>query len=377
VVAAATLYGTFVYIRVSAGPKADTLNALGQQQGLSLQPKTGGTWRPLAGSLDGVVVLGMHRSGTSMATGLLQKMGLHLGEEDDLLGAQEGENDKGFFERLQVVVQNDDLMQEQDVNWSLNVFKYDHLLALVSELKRAPMCQNYSRSARRTPHPHHFHFHAPPPIQEHALTNKVDFSLGRTALAYFNDPVNQPWAVKDPRLCFTLRFWLPFWRTPPAVLFVYRHPVEVAKSLIRRGSGFGLPRALYLWIAYNRLAIQNSQGLCRVATSYAALIQDGADTLAMIYEQLRGCGVDVPRMATTKDIKSFIDPSLHHHMQNHAEECHPTTPKLWRSEAATDHEQGRQNEAFARAIRVYCAMEDGSAFNPSFKWEDLDDRPPQ
>ena len=224
--------------------------------------------------------------------------------------------------------------------------------------------------------PHSKHSLVPPP-QEHALTGKVDFSLGRDALAYFNDPANQPWAVKDPRLCFTLRFWLPFWRTPPAVLFVYRHPVEVAKSLIQRGGGLELPRALYLWIAYNRLAIQNSQGLCRVVTSDAALIRDGAGTLGMIYEQLRGCGVDVPRMATTEAIKKFIDPSLHHHKQNHAEDCHPTAPKLWKSEAASDHERARQNEAYAHALRVYCTMEDGSVFSPSFEWEDLGDTPPQ
>jgi len=193
--------------------------------------------------------------------------------------------------------------------------------------------------------PHFFHFHAPP-IQEHALTSKVDLSLGRDALAYFNDPVNQPWAVKDPRLCFTLRFWLPFWRTPPSVLFVYRHPIEVARFLIQRGKGFELPRALYLWIAYNRLAIQNSQGLCRVVISDAALIQDGAGTLGMIYEQLRGCGVDVPRMATTGAIENFIDPSLHHHKQNHAEECHPTAPKLWKSQAASDQGFYKRTQVF-------------------------------
>jgi hypothetical protein len=38
--------------------------------------------------LEGVVVLGMHRSGTSMATGLLGRMGLRLGEPWQLLGPQ-------------------------------------------------------------------------------------------------------------------------------------------------------------------------------------------------------------------------------------------------------------------------------------------------
>lgn len=131
VLLAFVLYGAFVYTRDSAGHAA--IDARGQRQSLNLQPKAGGMWQPTPGSIDGVVVLGMHRSGTSMVTGLLQEMGFHLGEPDDILGAREGENDKGFFERLQVVVQNDKLMKEQDVNWSLNIFNFNHLLALVGE----------------------------------------------------------------------------------------------------------------------------------------------------------------------------------------------------------------------------------------------------
>ena len=139
-VVAAVLLGGLVYInsaRGGAGHEAAALDALGQQA-LNLQAKTGGSWKQIPGSVEGVVVLGMHRSGTSMLTGLLEEMGLRLGEPDDLLRAKEGENDKGFFERHQIVVQNDDLMQEQDVNWSLNLFHFDHLLALVSRRSKHP-----------------------------------------------------------------------------------------------------------------------------------------------------------------------------------------------------------------------------------------------
>lgn len=103
----------------------------------------------------------------------------------------------------------------------------------------------------------------------------------RTRCLGFNDPANQPWALKDPRLCVTLKFWLPFWTKPPSILFVYRHPVEVALSLSRLNETGGA-RGMYMWIAHNRLAIQNSQGLCRVVTSDADLIQDGPGTLYMV-----------------------------------------------------------------------------------------------
>lgn len=135
-------YGGLVYI-FSFRDSTDGDHALGQQAlSIRAEPDTkatmGGTWKPVAGDVDGVVVLGMHRLGTSMVTGLLQAMGLSLGEPGTLLRGKEGENDKGFFERLQVVIQNDELMEEQDVNWALNLFKFDHLLALVRGKKRHP-----------------------------------------------------------------------------------------------------------------------------------------------------------------------------------------------------------------------------------------------
>jgi hypothetical protein len=44
---------------------------------------------------------------------------------------QPGENDKGFFEKLEVIHENDNLMKLQNVNWALNVQRFNHLTALV------------------------------------------------------------------------------------------------------------------------------------------------------------------------------------------------------------------------------------------------------
>lgn len=187
-------YGAVIYLFHQHGPSPATPTLRGQQLDAANAAEAAAAVTPHnpPGSVDGVVVLGMHRSGTSMITGLLQRMGLELGGPGTLLGAVKGENDKGFFERIQVINQNDQLMKEQGVNWSLGVFRFDHLEAI-----RA------------------------------ALSDKRLFAEGMAALAFYNDPANAPWAVKDPRLCFTLKFWMAFWKTPPAVLIVYRHPLEV------------------------------------------------------------------------------------------------------------------------------------------------------
>src|SRR5882724_9597278 len=47
-----------------------------------------------------IVVLGMHRSGTSAMTRALQAMGVELGSR--LMPPVEGENDKGFWEDLEL-----------------------------------------------------------------------------------------------------------------------------------------------------------------------------------------------------------------------------------------------------------------------------------
>ena len=49
-----------------------------------------------------LIILGMHRSGTSMVTRLVNMMGAYFGPEGVSLGAND-ENPKGFWERRDVL----------------------------------------------------------------------------------------------------------------------------------------------------------------------------------------------------------------------------------------------------------------------------------
>jgi Uncharacterized protein conserved in bacteria len=76
----------------------------------------------------GFVVLGMHRSGTSMLSGLLvDGFGYQVGAP---LIQPSFDNERGFFELLPAVLQNDEFMYNQNVNWAANVGKYDYKRAL-------------------------------------------------------------------------------------------------------------------------------------------------------------------------------------------------------------------------------------------------------
>ena len=63
-----------------------------------------------------VAIVGMHRSGTSMVAKLLQQAGLNLGDEADLMPPAE-ENPEGFYEHLEFVRLNDEVLNVAGAGW--------------------------------------------------------------------------------------------------------------------------------------------------------------------------------------------------------------------------------------------------------------------
>ena len=184
----------------------------------------------------GVIVLGMHRSGTSILGGLLNKMGLKTGGP---LIRPNTDNEKGFFERIDVVLQNDNFLSRQNSYYGLNLYKYSPLLGL--------------KSFFTDPKPNFF-------------------NEGKRGLAFLNDPNNYPWMLKDPRLCVTFRTWLPLLNFVPAIIFTYRHPYDVAMSLHTRYEKYKIARGLKLWYIHNKMAIKQSADMCRVVTAHSRYI---------------------------------------------------------------------------------------------------------
>ena len=63
-----------------------------------------------------IVILGMHRSGTSMVARALATAGLYVGEQGELLSDQE-DNPNGFWERKDVVSLNDEMLHNCGYSW--------------------------------------------------------------------------------------------------------------------------------------------------------------------------------------------------------------------------------------------------------------------
>lgn len=294
----------------------------------------------------GVIVLGMHRSGTSMLSGLLvDGCGYHVG--GPLIKAGPA-NPKGFFELLPAVLQNDAFMEKQRVGWNYGVAKYDN-----------------EKARKQYQH------------------GKVLFKRGQKALRFLNNEKSVPYLQKDPRMCLTLPTWLPLLDKEPAVLFTYRHPLEVAMSLKKRETNFGLEHALRLWSIYNMRAIQNSQNLCRVLTSNNAVLRNPRFEVQRISDELTSkCGVTAPPRRLSQDVVSeFVDPELQQQKLKR-EQQESTERKViadyegclvyeYKSAYKSGRRHDREMNMYRKAMKIYCDLESGKAYDVDYKWPDL------
>lgn len=293
----------------------------------------------------GFMILGMHRSGTSMLGGLLHRSaGYIVGEP--LIGGS-FDNEKGFYERIDIVLQNDEFMERQKVWWSSNVINYDWEQALRDKESGA-----------------------------------VTFNEGNRGLPFLNDPNNAPWMQKDPRMCITLKTWLKLMNNEPAIVFTYRHPMEVALSINKRDDSIAVETGLRLWIVYNMRAIQNSRGLCIVKSSNDAILADPLNEVQRISDELTSkCAVPAPpNRIKQEEIDEFISPALQHNkkkvnMENEVIKTYNDGKCVVHSyiskEEEGSHEFEREHKLYHKAMKIYCDFQSGVAYEEDYLWSEL------
>jgi hypothetical protein len=199
-----------------------------------------------ASSPDGVcvVVLGMHRSATSLVTRLLSLMGLEL----PLTVMPPGfGNPAGFWEPQPVADANEALLGELGSawdDWAPIDFKSDvierHIPILASVLQK-------------------------------------EF------------PGVAPGVLKDPRLCRLLRVWRPAFEKAgkrPLYILPTRNPLEVADSLARR-NGFDRTNGILLWCAHVLDAERDTRSRPRAFLNIDDLYDHGIGALERVETFLR------------------------------------------------------------------------------------------
>ena len=220
----------------------------------------------------GVFVLGMHRSGTSLATRLASLLGLSLGQ-GPLVPPTDG-NPRGHWESAVLRDVNEGLLVRLGGNWA-----------------------------------------GPPPLDdnwEHDARVDAARADARAAFARVYGPAPRLWVWKDPRNCITLPFWEQALDVEPVVLLVHRNPLEVVDSLGRRDE-FSKVVSLALWERYVRDSLRNSDGHPVHVSSADEVLGDPAAWATQVREVLVSHGWDLP--ARPGDREAFVravDSGLRH-----------------------------------------------------------------
>jgi hypothetical protein len=230
--------------------------------------------RPPRGGSKGVLILGMHRSGTSAITGLVSLLGPELGDRDDLMPPNEA-NQKGYWESTSLTEFQESLLEKLGGEWA-----------------------------------------APPAIapgweDDWRLVRRVGLAR-RTFHAVYAEA--REWLWKDPRTTLLLPFWQRALRFDPIVVGIFRDPVEVAGSLAAR-DGFAKERAFSLWEAYNRALLTNARGLPTFIVAYEDLVNDPVAVGRELADFLGAQGLTV-RWPGDAELRSCVDVGLRHNVRS-------------------------------------------------------------
>ncbi|MGO9419776.1 sulfotransferase family protein [Roseiarcus sp.] len=216
-----------------------------------------------------VVVLGMHRSGTSSVAGALVRLG---GCAPRHLLPASPDNAHGFWESTVVIALNEEVLAAGGSGWK--------------DWRRFDISRVGSADLR-------------------AFRNRA-----RSILLKEFGGAGIP-VIKDPRMCRLMRFWQPVFedvRWAPQVVLPIRSPLEVAWSL-RRRDGLGVGAGCLLWLRHVFDAEADTRGMRRAVVDWSSFLDDWPTALGAVLDRL-----DVPFArcgdGTFSDIENFLSPDL-------------------------------------------------------------------
>ncbi len=223
----------------------------------------------VAGS-SALIVVGMHRSGTSAFTAALSRIGFDLGRE---LLSPSDDNPHGFWENTRFVRLHEDLLAELGTSWD-------------------------------DPRP------LPGDWLDRTISGGYLDRLRDLVVQEFSD--SRRWAVKDPRICRVLPLWtqaLASLRVRAAYVNVVRHPSEVAASLHAR-NGWGGSIGEMLWLRYVLESVSAIEKERRTVVTYDQLLHDPVSSLGKVIGDLALGEIPVPMLHS---LRAQFYPEERHH----------------------------------------------------------------
>jgi hypothetical protein len=242
-----------------------------------------------------ILVLGMHRSGTSLLGSLLNSIGIPLPGE---LITGDIHNPEGYFERCDITEQHETLLLELGHWWPSQQGVLDLPLTWLSHPATAACAVRIRRA-----------------LQEESARQPG------------------PWAIKDPRSSLLL----PLWRhvcaelgLPLRLALSLRDPSEVSASLLRRDrkpAGMTPWRTQQLWWRHYSQVILESHGLPLQVVHYSRWFEGSSAASEQLRRLARFCGAAPPSAEQERQALARIRPehrrSLHSRLR-----LIPTHPQL-------------------------------------------------
>ena len=181
--------------------------------------------------IPGAYVLGMHRSGTSVVSGVVDRLGLDGGPRESMLVADQFNSD-GYWEQTPLI------------EW------HDEVLQYLGGWASAP----------------------PAPLDDAKRRETVErFSDGPDALV--QRLYSRPWFMKDPRQCLLLWLWTDARPDHDLAVITIRRPEGVADSL-RRRNRYPLALGHALWERYCHDLLEAIDGRPCIILRYEDLLAD-------------------------------------------------------------------------------------------------------
>lgn len=219
-----------------------------------------------------VVVLGMHRSGTSALAGVLHLLGCDAPAKQM---KPSKDNEKGYFEAESVYGLHTELLNSAGSSWD------DWL----------PMNPGWFKSGRVE----EFHDRALDLVKQEFGTSRL-------------------FVLKDPRICRLVPFWEDVLKesdAAPRYVMTHRNPLEVAASLAQR-DGMDTGTGMLIWLRHVLDGEAATRGKTRCFVNFASLLGNWAGAMTRIQDAL---DLSFPRFSVgvTSEVEAFLDKKLRHH----------------------------------------------------------------
>jgi len=225
----------------------------------------------------GIIVAGMHRSGTSAATRVINLHGADIAS--DLMPPAPGNNEMGFWESETVRTIHDRLLQALDSSWD------------------DPM-----------PLPEHWIDGAAAQLARRELGEELHKQFADSAL----------FVVKDPRVTRLLPLWLNIFdelAVKPIVVIPFRNPWEIALSLQRRDQ-LPLAMSMLMCLRDNMDVERASRGKPRLFVHYPDLLTDWRAFSKRLVEIAKP-HLKPPGAKAQAEIAKFLNSKHNHNPSSH------------------------------------------------------------